>query len=81
MALELDRAFFESRGVEVIAHQPWQFGLFHPHLQGKFVWYPRNGTLMYEANKQTRKIGTTFSHEEVYEEITKKINEQLPEGW
>lgn len=81
LAMELDKRFFEKRDVEVIAHQPWQFGLFHKNLQGKFVWYPHKGTLMYEANKQTRKVGLFFSHEEVYEQIMKKINEQLPEGW
>lgn len=59
----VDFAFLELHDVKIIKHQPWQLGLFHPDLRGKFVWYPRKGTLMFEwefnGGRQQAKIGQT----------------------
>lgn len=79
---KVDRAFFEARGFKVIQHEPWAWGFFHDNLSGKFLWYPGRGTLMYQTNpKSGKKVGEFFTNEEVYEQIQRKINESLPEGW
>lgn len=41
-------------GIKVIMHQPWQIGLMHDELKGKFLWYPKTGTLMFQ-NVETKK--------------------------
>ncbi len=70
----LDRDFFASVDVSVVQHAPWQFGLFHPDVEGKFVWYPERGSLIYEKPGAIVKIGEFTNSEEVWDEIKKKLN-------
>ncbi len=76
----LDRAFLEARGVRIVRHQPWQFGLFHDDLIGKFVWYPMRGTLMYEADAVGKaygaKVGEFFGTAEVWSVMAARIEHQ-----
>lgn len=70
----LDYEFFKQHDVEVVQHAPWQFGLFHKDLVGKFVWYPERGSLIYEKPEWgIVKVGEFTDSEEVYQEIMKKI--------
>lgn len=59
----VDFHFLDVHDVKVVKHQPWQLGLFHPDLEGKFVWYPRKGTLMFEwefdGQRGAKKVGQT----------------------
>lgn len=73
---EMDIAFLEMQDIKVVKYQPWQFGLFHPDLYGKFVWYPKKGTLMYESDETIYKVGEFNDTEIVLEKIMQKINEQ-----
>ena len=69
----LDRAFFEAHDVRVVEHAPWQFGLFHKDIPGKFVWYPERGSLIYEKQDWgIVKIGEFTDTEDVYNEMMKK---------
>lgn len=88
----VDFGFLKAHDVKVVKHQPWQLGLFHPDLKGKFVWYPRKGTLMFEwefqGERHVSKMDGSFiaggheawrsasATERVYKEIMSKINEQ-----
>jgi len=69
----LNYGFFESVDVKVVQHAPWQFGLFHPDVEGKFVWYPERGSLIYEKPGAILKVGEFTNSEEVWEEIKKKL--------
>lgn len=69
----LDYGFFESVDVKVVQHAPWQFGLFHPDVEGKFVWYPERGSLIYEKPGAIVKVGEFTNTEDVWEEIKKKL--------
>jgi len=69
----LDYEFFKAHDVTVVQHAPWQFGLFHPDLKGKFVWYPERGSLIYETPGAIIKVGEFTNTEDVYNEIMKKI--------
>lgn len=69
----LDYGFFESMDVKVVQHAPWQFGLFHPDVEGKFVWYPERGSLIYEKPGAIVKVGEFTNSEEVWDEIRKKL--------
>lgn len=85
---KVDYHFLNAMSIDVVKYQPWQLGLFHPDLEGKFVWYPKKGTLMFETkDKEIYKIGQSGdfpagamgdeeSTERVYNEIMKKINQQ-----
>lgn len=54
----VDFKFLESMGIRYVMHQPWQIGLFHEELTGKFLWYPVKGTLMFEqVDHPMTKIG------------------------
>ncbi len=58
----VDYAFLKAMDIKVVKHQPWQLGLTHPDLKGKYVWYPRKGTLMFEwefGMPHSAKIGQT----------------------
>ncbi len=85
----VDYKFLEAMHVKVVRHQPWQLGLTHPDLKGKFVRYPRKGTLMFEwefqGERKQAKIGETGDFkaqeegeatENVYEVIMQRVNEQ-----
>lgn len=74
----LDRKFFTAHDVKVVQYQPWQYGLFHPDLKGKFVWYPQKGTLMFEHKEEDLlyKMGEHKNSEDVYKIIMGKIGEQ-----
>ena len=70
----LDYDFFKQHGVEVVQHAPWQFGLFHPDLVGKFVWYPERGSLIYEKPEWgIVKVGEFTDSEEVYAMMMERI--------
>lgn len=69
----LDYGFFESMEVKVVQHAPWQFGLFHPDVEGKFVWYPERGSLIYEKPGAIVKVGEFTNSEDVWSEIQKKL--------
>lgn len=69
----LDYEFFASVDITVVQHAPWQFGLFHPDLEGKFVWYPERGSLIYEKPGTIVKVGEFTNSEEVWNEIKKKL--------
>lgn len=55
------------------AYQPWQFGIFHPDITDKFVWYPKKGALMRDG-VNTFKIGM---YQDVEDVIT-QMNKYLP---
>lgn len=71
----VDYKMLEEFGVRVVKHQPWQFGLFYPDLEGKMVWYPEKGTLMYEnsAKRIMKKVGEFTDTEDVWNEIMKRV--------
>lgn len=70
----LDYGFFAQHDVTVVQHAPWQFGLYHPDIQGKFVWYPARGSLIYEKpDWGIVKLGEFTDTEEVYAEMMKKV--------
>lgn len=70
----IDYVFFASVDVKVVQYAPWQFGLFHPDIEGKFVWYPERGSLIYEKeNWGVYKVGEFTNTEEVWNEIKKKL--------
>jgi len=73
----LDRDAFREEGIQVIQHQPWQFGLLHPDLSGKFVWYPTKGTLMYEDEPHRgSRVGHFPTTKLVIEQIKRTIDIQ-----
>ena len=69
----LDYEFFAQMGVTVLQHAPWQFSLLYPDIEGKFVWYPERGSLIYEKPGSIIKIGEFTDSEEVWNEIKKKL--------
>jgi hypothetical protein len=70
----LDYNFFAQMEVQVVQHAPWQFGLFHKDIVGKFVWYPERGSLIYEKpDWGVCKIGEFTDSELVWEEMRKKL--------
>lgn len=70
----LDYEFFTQMDVKVVQHAPWQFGLFHPDIDGKFVWYPERGSLIYERPEWgVCKIGEFTNSEDVWKEMRKKL--------
>ncbi len=69
----IDYEFFASVDVKIMQHAPWQFGLFHPDLEGKFVWYPDRGSLIYEKPGAIVKVGEFTNSEAVWDEIKKKL--------
>jgi hypothetical protein len=80
----VDWEFLKAMGITWVLHQPWQIGLFYPDLKGKFIWYPKKGTLMYQNDdvvlgQVSHRIGESgdfpsTTTEDVYEEIMKKVN-------
>ena len=67
----VDYQMLEAYSITLQWHQPWQVSLFHPDIDGKFVWYPERGTLMRETEHGTYKIGEYTDTEEVINEIQK----------
>lgn len=45
---KVDYQMLKDMGIQVVQYQPWQLGLFHPDMEGKLMWYPTTGTLMFE---------------------------------
>lgn len=81
--LGVDYVFLEAHEIEVIKHQPWQLGLLHPDLIGKFLWYPNAGTLVFEGERGFQRIGEKGDFpgrkdttEYVYDQIMRKIIDQ-----
>jgi hypothetical protein len=79
--MKIDTAFFESKGVRVIAHQPWQFGLFHNELAGKLVWYPGRGALIHEAPTGIKKLGHFYDEWAVCEEMETHFHTRRNDGY
>lgn len=91
----VDYKFLEAMDIKVIKHQPWQLGLLHPDLKGKFVWYPQKGTLMYQDDEMNGggtygvKIGETgdftaggypeWINEDSTENVVKEIMKKVNE--
>lgn len=82
----VDFNFLKANGINIRMYQPWQIGLFCEELEGKFVWYPKKGTLMYETefngSPYTVKIGDsgdflaqTKEQEEMYGSTERVYNE------
>lgn len=70
----LDYEFFKQMDVTVVQHAPWQFGLYHPDIEGKFVWYPERGSLIYEKpDWGIVKVGEFTNSEDVYARMMEKI--------
>lgn len=88
----VDYELLKGMGITVVKHEPWQLGLFHEELEGKVLWYPSGGTLVFEsAEGQFSRIGEKgdflaggwearwareYITEEVYDEIRKLIDMQ-----
>jgi len=55
-------------------------GLFHPDLKGKYVWYPKKGTLMFESDEGIANAGefpaSKDTTEDVVNVIMKKVLDQ-----
>jgi len=70
----IDYDFFKLKEVTIVQHAPWQYGLFHASLEGKFVWYPERGSLIYEKSSYgIIKVGEFTDSQKVWEEIQKKL--------
>lgn len=69
----IDYKFFEAHNVTIKQLMPWQFRLTHPDVQGRFVWYPQGGSLIYELpDWGVSKIGEFTDSEDVYAKIMEK---------
>lgn len=69
----VDYEFFKQMDVTIVKHAPWQFGLFHPDIKGKFVWYPKRGSLIYEQpDWGICKVGEYTNSEDVYAKMMEK---------
>ena len=69
----IDYEFLGSHHVRVEQLQPWQFRLTHPDIEGRFMWYPKNGPLVYEPVVGTpRNVGEFTDSEQVYEAMMEK---------
>lgn len=70
----LNYKFFKQMGVTVVQHAPWQFGLFHPDIKGKFVWYPERGSLIYEKQEWgVVKVGEFTDSEDVFKKMLEYV--------
>lgn len=71
----VDYKFFELHNVTVEKLMPWQFRLTHPDIEGRFMWYPQGGSLVYEKPEWgVSKIGEYTNTEDVYDRMMKKCN-------
>lgn len=89
---KVDFEFLKGNGIRVVFYQPWQLGLFYEELEGKFLWYPSKGTLVFESEDGFfQRIGEKgafvaggydadeskeYITEDVYNEIMKVVSEQ-----
>ena len=70
----VDYQFFAAHNVTVTKLMPWQFRLVHPDIDGRFVWYPTSGALIYEKpDWGVAKIGEFTDSEDVWTEMQKKL--------
>ena len=67
----VDYKLLKAYEISYTWHQPWQLGLFHADISGKFVWYPERGTLMREG-ESVFKIGEFTNTEDVIKELIKQ---------
>jgi hypothetical protein len=75
---DFDEKFLMGMGIKFVFHQPWQIGLFHEEFTGKFVWYPKKGTLMVEFGEhQISNLGRYLETEEMYNKMMEVINNNL----
>jgi hypothetical protein len=81
-------------GLTWVMHEPWQIGIFHEEMEGKVLWYPSGGTLVFEdADGRFSRIGEKgqflaggwhanegpkYVTEDVYNEIQKIVDMQNP---
>lgn len=65
--------------VTVKEYQPWQLGLFHPDLTGKYVWYPKKGTLMYESDEGIANVGEFLASKDTTEDVVNVIMRKVLE--
>lgn len=88
----VDYEFLEGNGIKVVKHEPWQLGLFHEELTGKFLWYPSAGTLVFESEDHFfSRVGQKgdflagghhadeareYVTEDVYEKIMEMVHQQ-----
>lgn len=69
----IDYEFLKSMGVEIEELMPWQFALSHSDVEGRFMWYPEGGSLIYELPEWgVNKVGVFTDSEEVYKQMMKK---------
>lgn len=69
----VDYKFFAAHNVTVTQLMPWQFRLEHPDIEGRFVWYPTSGSLIYEKTDWgVVKIGEYENSEDVYDKMISK---------
>lgn len=89
---QVDYELLEGMGIRYVMHEKWQIGLFHDDLEGKFLWYPSAGTLVFEsADGFFKRIGEKgdflaggwsadqareYITEDVYNEIIKVVEMQ-----
>jgi len=74
----VDYGFLEAMGIKYTFYQPWQMGLFHEEIKGKFIWYPKSGTLMAELkNHYAFKVGEYDETEEMYNAMMDIVTKQL----
>jgi len=71
---ESDVNILEAYGYSFKIHQPWQIGFFHEDIDGKFVWYPKKGTLMREGEHAITKLGEYHD----IEDVIKRMDMYLP---
>ena len=75
---KVDFELLHVEGIKVVFYQMWQLGLFHEGFEGKFVWYPQKGTLMFDDMKSEgygTKVGQYRDTAEVVKFIKNKIEE------
>lgn len=71
----VDFEFLSAMGITWKLYQPWQLGLFVEEHDEKFVWYPKNGTLMVEPEpNRSKKIGEFKNTEDMYQAIVSYLS-------
>lgn len=58
---DADTKLFEQAQCVLIEYAPWQIGIFKDGMMGKFVWYPKKGTLMYQTDPNDHRTAVKFA--------------------
>ena len=71
----LDAKLLEAHDITMKVYQPWQIGLFHPDIEGKFLWYPKKKSLIREEEKYKsfKIVGEYNDTEDIIKAITKYL--------